>query len=65
MSGGNSLSVRDSTRSTFDLIRPNCAVTSKLRSALARMISESGWQDVAWRNLTFGVVALHHAIRAG
>jgi len=35
------------------------------QKTLARMISESGWQDMAWRNLTFGVVALHHAIRAG
>jgi demethylmenaquinone methyltransferase / 2-methoxy-6-polyprenyl-1,4-benzoquinol methylase len=31
--------------------------------SLARMITASGWTDVAWRNLTFGVVALHHAIR--
>jgi demethylmenaquinone methyltransferase / 2-methoxy-6-polyprenyl-1,4-benzoquinol methylase len=31
---------------------------------LARLISEAGWTDVAWRNMTFGVVALHHAIRA-
>jgi demethylmenaquinone methyltransferase/2-methoxy-6-polyprenyl-1,4-benzoquinol methylase len=32
---------------------------------LAAIITESGWRDVAWRNMTFGVVALHHAIRAG
>ena len=32
--------------------------------SLARMISEAGWTDVVWRNMTFGVVALHHAIRA-
>ncbi|GGM03828.1 demethylmenaquinone methyltransferase [Nakamurella endophytica] len=31
--------------------------------ALARMIAGCGWHDVAWRNLTFGVVALHHAVR--
>jgi demethylmenaquinone methyltransferase/2-methoxy-6-polyprenyl-1,4-benzoquinol methylase len=30
---------------------------------LAGMIAESGWSDVAWRNMTFGVVALHHAVR--
>jgi len=30
---------------------------------LARMITRSGWKDVAWKNLTFGVVALHHAVR--
>lgn len=31
---------------------------------LARLITEAGWTDVAWRNMTFGVVALHHAIRS-
>ena len=31
--------------------------------ALARMIARSGWTDVVWRNMTFGVVALHHAVR--
>ena len=30
---------------------------------LARMITRSGWDDVAWKNMTFGVVALHHAVR--
>lgn len=30
---------------------------------LAGTIAASGWRDVAWRNLTFGVVALHHAVR--
>jgi demethylmenaquinone methyltransferase/2-methoxy-6-polyprenyl-1,4-benzoquinol methylase len=30
---------------------------------LARKISAAGWTDVAWRNMTFGVVALHHATR--
>ena len=33
--------------------------------SLARVITTAGWTDVAWRNLTFGVVALHHAVRAG
>lgn len=28
---------------------------------LARWIREAGWEDVAWRNLTLGVVALHRA----
>lgn len=32
--------------------------------SLARVISRNGWSDVAWRNLTFGVVALHRATRA-
>ncbi|MBM9466253.1 demethylmenaquinone methyltransferase [Nakamurella leprariae] len=30
---------------------------------LAGLIAGSGWSEVAWRNMTFGVVALHHAIR--
>ena len=29
--------------------------------ALAAMISKAGWHDVAWRNLTAGIVALHRA----
>lgn len=29
--------------------------------ALARKIGAAGWRDVAWRNLTGGVVALHRA----
>ncbi len=33
------------------------------QAALAALIARAGWRDVAWRNLTFGVVALHHAIR--
>lgn len=32
---------------------------------LATTIATAGWTDVAWRNLTFGVVALHHAVRTG
>ena len=31
--------------------------------SLARMITGSGWGEVAWKNMTFGVVALHHAVR--
>lgn len=33
--------------------------------ALARSITRAGWSDVVWKNLTFGVVALHHAVRRG
>jgi demethylmenaquinone methyltransferase/2-methoxy-6-polyprenyl-1,4-benzoquinol methylase len=33
------------------------------QATLARTITRSGWTEVVWRNLTFGVVALHHAIR--
>lgn len=32
--------------------------------ALARLIAEAGWERVAWRNLTFGIVALHRAYKA-
>jgi demethylmenaquinone methyltransferase/2-methoxy-6-polyprenyl-1,4-benzoquinol methylase len=31
---------------------------------LARWMQEAGWADVAWRNLTGGVVALHRGTRA-
>ena len=30
---------------------------------LARRIAEAGWEQVAWRNLTNGIVALHRATR--
>jgi demethylmenaquinone methyltransferase/2-methoxy-6-polyprenyl-1,4-benzoquinol methylase len=30
---------------------------------LAAQIRDAGWRDVRWRNLTGGVVALHHATR--
>lgn len=30
---------------------------------LARTITRAGWSDVRWRNMTFGVVALHRATR--
>jgi demethylmenaquinone methyltransferase/2-methoxy-6-polyprenyl-1,4-benzoquinol methylase len=33
------------------------------QDALARMIAANSWSDVRWRNLTGGVVALHHATR--
>lgn len=31
--------------------------------SMARMIARAGWAEVAWKNMTFGVVALHHAVR--
>lgn len=34
------------------------------QAGLARWIAASGWRDVAWRNLTGGIVALHRAVRA-
>ncbi|MFO7253615.1 MAG: class I SAM-dependent methyltransferase, partial [Actinomycetes bacterium] len=30
---------------------------------LAGIIRDAGWHRVAWRNLTFGVVALHRAYK--
>ncbi len=35
------------------------------QAGLAEWISEAGWQRVRWRNLSGGIVALHHAYRAG
>ena len=35
------------------------------QAGIARTVTEAGWQDVAWRNLTGGVVALHRAVKAG
>ena len=34
------------------------------QSTLAGVIGASGWQDVAWRNLSGGIVALHRATRS-
>jgi demethylmenaquinone methyltransferase/2-methoxy-6-polyprenyl-1,4-benzoquinol methylase len=34
------------------------------QTALAERIAATGWRDVGWRNLTGGVVALHHGRRA-
>jgi demethylmenaquinone methyltransferase/2-methoxy-6-polyprenyl-1,4-benzoquinol methylase len=31
--------------------------------ALARLVADAGWDEVEWLNLTFGVVALHRAVR--
>ncbi len=33
------------------------------QSALAARVRRAGWTDVAWRDLTFGIVALHRARR--
>ncbi|GLW65850.1 demethylmenaquinone methyltransferase [Actinomadura rubrobrunea] len=35
------------------------------QAALARLLQEAGWASVRWRNLTFGVVALHRAVNPG
>lgn len=34
------------------------------QAALAELISAAGWRQVAWRNLTGGLAALHRAVRA-
>jgi demethylmenaquinone methyltransferase/2-methoxy-6-polyprenyl-1,4-benzoquinol methylase len=31
---------------------------------MAHLITEAGWRDVAWRNLSGGIVALHRATKA-
>jgi demethylmenaquinone methyltransferase/2-methoxy-6-polyprenyl-1,4-benzoquinol methylase len=31
--------------------------------ALGELISQAGWEDVAWFNLTGGMVALHRATK--
>ncbi|MFL6055520.1 MAG: demethylmenaquinone methyltransferase [Actinoallomurus sp.] len=33
------------------------------QAAFARLIKEAGWTSARWRNLTFGAVALHRAVR--
>jgi demethylmenaquinone methyltransferase/2-methoxy-6-polyprenyl-1,4-benzoquinol methylase len=35
------------------------------QAALATRLQAAGWRDVAWRNLTGGVVALHRGVREG
>ena len=32
------------------------------QEALAKKLQDAGWKGVRWRNLTFGVVAIHHAV---
>ncbi len=34
------------------------------QAELARIVGGAGWTGVSWRNMTFGVVALHRATRA-
>jgi len=34
------------------------------QARMASLISRAGWQDVAWRNLSGGIVALHRATKA-
>ncbi|TDC50045.1 methyltransferase domain-containing protein, partial [Actinomadura sp. KC345] len=35
------------------------------QAALARLIQDAGWDGVRWRDLTFGVAAMHHAVNPG
>ncbi|GAA4561916.1 demethylmenaquinone methyltransferase [Planotetraspora kaengkrachanensis] len=35
------------------------------QAALAAIIQKAGWERVAWRNLSFGIVALHRAVKPG
>ncbi|MEW2358177.1 demethylmenaquinone methyltransferase [Spirillospora sp. NPDC029432] len=35
------------------------------QAALARLIQAAGWSRVRWRDLTFGVAAMHHAVNPG
>jgi demethylmenaquinone methyltransferase / 2-methoxy-6-polyprenyl-1,4-benzoquinol methylase len=35
------------------------------QAELARRIRSAGWEQVRWRNLSGGIVALHHAVRPG
>jgi demethylmenaquinone methyltransferase/2-methoxy-6-polyprenyl-1,4-benzoquinol methylase len=35
------------------------------QAALGRLVTGAGWERVAWRNLTGGIVALHRATRPG
>lgn len=35
------------------------------QAALADRLQKAGWKGVRWRNLTFGVVAIHHAVAPG
>jgi demethylmenaquinone methyltransferase / 2-methoxy-6-polyprenyl-1,4-benzoquinol methylase len=34
------------------------------QATLARWMREAGWSEVAWRNLSFGIVALHRGTKA-
>mgnify|MGYP000374340921 CR=1 FL=1 len=32
---------------------------------MAQQIADAGWEQVRWRNLSAGIVALHHGVKAG
>jgi demethylmenaquinone methyltransferase/2-methoxy-6-polyprenyl-1,4-benzoquinol methylase len=34
------------------------------QAGMASLITAAGWRDVAWRNLSGGIVALHRATKA-
>jgi demethylmenaquinone methyltransferase/2-methoxy-6-polyprenyl-1,4-benzoquinol methylase len=34
------------------------------QSELAKLMMKSGWRDVTWQDLTFGIVAVHIAFRS-
>jgi demethylmenaquinone methyltransferase/2-methoxy-6-polyprenyl-1,4-benzoquinol methylase len=33
------------------------------QAALAKSLEKAGWSKVSWKNLTFGVVAVHSAVK--
>ena len=35
------------------------------QAELARVVAAAGWERIAWRNLTGGIVAVHRAVRPG
>ncbi|MFC5184308.1 demethylmenaquinone methyltransferase [Actinomadura harenae] len=35
------------------------------QAALASIVQSAGWTKVRWKNLTFGVAAMHHAVNPG
>ena len=35
------------------------------QEGLARVINANGWTDCGWQNLTFGIVAMHSAVKPG
>ena len=35
------------------------------QAALSHLITQAGWEDVRWRNLTGGIVALHAGVKPG
>lgn len=51
-----------SNASAYEYLAESIAAWPDQR-ALAELIANSGWEDIAWRNLTGGVVALHRAFK--